>query len=509
MHIHEMKKEIASLEARTADLRNMIDTIRANGNSLPVGRPKEWGGADKYDEPDGIGYYKASGEGTNMYSVGKGEYMKTSDAPHVFSEEVIQKYEATYEKNMKDLEKMRSQLARAERKAQKDPASKEEEIDDKPLNGKVTPESTREELEAQLDEIERNHEYIRSNTALVQKSDSLLGKIRRFLGNKNILGFADIQKRAEAIEKAIEKESTFIKESGEKTYEEALNGFKYGKKDGPVTIKLTEDVGYHGDHTKFVGEVTLKPFDHVCDEVGKRLYEINGSMDKQEYTALVAKYAKPKEDKFTQGLKEQVSTEQTFEKDSKMEELIGLETGSRLHDDWRAPRKKEDGTYEPRMKPTSDKKWIEAHGTNEVDIANTSFEDLPADWQYENLEAGKEAVAITGTRTDMTSEELKEASIKVHEAWCDRKRKTIEAARKEMVDSGMSEEEVEKAINDKFGWDMGLMVSFDKLSPDDQQKDTDHILAVMKVNKEIESGELTKAQMNKKFGDKARGKEEI
>lgn len=504
MHIHEMKREIASLEANTTELGNIIATIRANGNSLPSGRARDKDGVEKYDEPDGVGFYKASGEGTNMYSVGHGEYMLMEDEPYTFPEETLNKYEEEYQKRMKKLEGMRSKLAKAERKAEKAPAVEEQQIDDKPLNGKNTPESTREELEVQLSEIEKNHAYIRDNTALVKQSDSLLGRIKRFLGSKSVLGFGDIQKRAEAVEKAIAKEKTFIEESGGKTYEEALNSFLYGSMDGPKTITLTEDVGYYGEYTNFVGKVTLKPFDHICDAVGKRLYESGGQIDKNEYEALVAEYSEKKVDKFTQSLQEQTNEDVIFERDTEMEELLGLETGSRLHDDWRATRRKEDGTYEPRIKPTSDKQWREAHGTNEIDIANTSFEDLPADWQYENLEAGKEAVAITGSKTEMTPEELREASVKVHQAWCDRKRQTIEAARQEMLDSGMSQEEAEKAINDKFGWDIGLMVNFDELSPDQQQKDTDHVLAVMKINKEIESGELTKAQMAKKFDNKSK-----
>lgn len=34
--------------------------------------------------------------------------------------------------------------------------------------------------------------------------------------------------------------------------------------------------------------------------------------------------------------------------------IKGLEVGSRLHDEWRKPRKLEDGKYEPRWKVTND-----------------------------------------------------------------------------------------------------------------------------------------------------------
>ncbi|TSC93126.1 MAG: hypothetical protein CEN89_241 [Candidatus Berkelbacteria bacterium Licking1014_7] len=71
------------------------------------------------------------------------------------------------------------------------------------------------------------------------------------------------------------------------------------------------------------------------------------------------------------------------EKREKMQLKI-TELGSLLHDEWRAPRKQEDGTFEPRIKSTKDQAWVEKSGTDQVDIANTSYEDLPEDWKGEN-----------------------------------------------------------------------------------------------------------------------------
>lgn len=65
-----------------------------------------------------------------------------------------------------------------------------------------------------------------------------------------------------------------------------------------------------------------------------------------------------------------------------------------LHQRWRATRLNEDGSYEPRIKTTTDQNWISQHNTDQVDIANTDFENLPADWQKENLEAAKVAVKM-------------------------------------------------------------------------------------------------------------------
>jgi len=63
-----------------------------------------------------------------------------------------------------------------------------------------------------------------------------------------------------------------------------------------------------------------------------------------------------------------------------------------LHEAWRATRKRRDWSYEPRIKKSKDEEWNKIHNTEDVDIANTSFEDLPSNWQYENLEAAKVAI---------------------------------------------------------------------------------------------------------------------
>lgn len=69
--------------------------------------------------------------------------------------------------------------------------------------------------------------------------------------------------------------------------------------------------------------------------------------------------------------------------------------GSRFHEEWRKSRLNEDGTFEPRLKSTKDQDWIDAHGgQTEVDIANTSYEDLPSDWQADNKAAAEAVVGI-------------------------------------------------------------------------------------------------------------------
>ena len=61
-----------------------------------------------------------------------------------------------------------------------------------------------------------------------------------------------------------------------------------------------------------------------------------------------------------------------------IKEALSYALGSDLHEAWRAPRKKEDGSYEPRMKKSKDAEWNATHGTDDVDIANCTFAELPS-----------------------------------------------------------------------------------------------------------------------------------
>ena len=130
-------------------------------------------------------------------------------------------------------------------------------------------------------------------------------------------------------------------------------------------------------------------------------------------------------------------------------ESMAAEMAGKLHDDWRKGRLRQDGSYEPRIKPTADKAWIEAHGTDQVDIANTEYSELPRDWQAENSEAAKvvyDLVDNPDTRGMVISapENPSPVGQQVHEAWLGR--------------------------ND---WAAGgeLDVPFDELSPEEQAKD--------------------------------------
>ncbi len=94
---------------------------------------------------------------------------------------------------------------------------------------------------------------------------------------------------------------------------------------------------------------------------------------------------------------------------------------SALHEDWRKTRLQEDGTFEGRVKPTKDEAWIAGHGTDQVDIANTEYVDLPEDWQAENKAAAEVIVGILSESheaPDLSDEEhISMVGEKIHTAW--------------------------------------------------------------------------------------------
>lgn len=110
-------------------------------------------------------------------------------------------------------------------------------------------------------------------------------------------------------------------------------------------------------------------------------------------------------------------------------EIVAL--ASRFHEDWRKPRLREDGSYEPRWKKIKkDEEFIRnavpcdtvrvtADGV-EVDIANTSFEDLPFDYQEENLLAAEVVVNLLQGKKKLSAEEIEQLSSIVHDEWLKR-----------------------------------------------------------------------------------------
>ena len=116
-------------------------------------------------------------------------------------------------------------------------------------------------------------------------------------------------------------------------------------------------------------------------------------------------------------------------------ELIS-ELGSLLHNEWRAPRKKEDGSFEPRIKVLvktgeGKEKWFDeakvpsdATELKRQDIANTDFKDLDSHWQYENKASAEVAVAevekAIEAESSLDESFIEAASSTLHDKWLER-----------------------------------------------------------------------------------------
>ena len=159
------------------------------------------------------------------------------------------------------------------------------------------------------------------------------------------------------------------------------------------------------------------------------------------------------------------SRDQIAESLKSEKEYFAQKIGSYLHEEWRKTRLNEDGTYEPRMKKSKDLARTQKHGTDEVDIANTIFEDLPSNWQYENLEAAKVAVDLVYEKVingeEITSEMIEEMSSVVHEKWLERN----------------------DWVYDKDYWNPILAQSYNLLPEEEKAKDRAQIEAAIQIIK--------------------------
>lgn len=173
--------------------------------------------------------------------------------------------------------------------------------------------------------------------------------------------------------------------------------------------------------------------------------------------------------------------------DKRAKELLSYSMGSDLHEVWRAGRKLEDGTYEPRIKKTKDQAYIDAHGgNNEVDIANLSFAELPSDWQFENLEAAKVAINqvydVMMGDTPVTKEQIEAMSSVVHEEWLKRN---------------------SWVFNPQNG-NPDQAKPYQELSPEEKAKDRDQIKAAMTKVIKYREGEISLEDLESEFGSMAK-----
>lgn len=139
--------------------------------------------------------------------------------------------------------------------------------------------------------------------------------------------------------------------------------------------------------------------------------------------------------------------------DSIIKESLAYSLASELHEAWREQRKKDDGTYEPRIKTSNDEEWNEAHNTNQVDIANTAFKDLPVNWQYENLEAARVVISLVYDfvldNRIFSKIEIEQMAEIIHNEWLKRN----------------------SWVYDKTYGNSDLAVSYSELSKEEQDKD--------------------------------------
>ena len=161
-----------------------------------------------------------------------------------------------------------------------------------------------------------------------------------------------------------------------------------------------------------------------------------------------------------------------MENEKLIKEALSYSLGSDLHEAWRAPRKLEDGTFESRMKKSKDEDWNKAHGTDDVDIANTSFKDLPSNWQYENLEAARVCIELVFDKVVngevITDDELIQMATKIHDEWLKRNNWVYDT---------------------QYG-DPKLAVPFAELSADEQAKDVAQIEPAVRKVESYMRGEL-------------------
>ena len=168
--------------------------------------------------------------------------------------------------------------------------------------------------------------------------------------------------------------------------------------------------------------------------------------------------------------------------DSVIKNALSYELGSDLHEAWRETRKREDGSFEPRMKQSTDEDWNAMHGTDQVDIANCTFQELPSNWQYENLEAARVAIELAYDKTmageSISDEELEEMASHIHEEWLKRN---------------------DWVYDPNYG-DPKLAVPYQELSKEEQDKDKVQIRPAVEKIQDYKDGLIDIEKVCEKYG---------
>lgn len=126
---------------------------------------------------------------------------------------------------------------------------------------------------------------------------------------------------------------------------------------------------------------------------------------------------------------EEAGVDVTSSQESPRQRMV-IELASQFHEGWRQSYREglqRDGkdVETPRTKPTKDAAWIKAHGTDQVDIAHTKYEDLPEDWQAENKAAAEVVMsgvsdAVEAGQNLNEPQTIEGIADTVHQAWLGR-----------------------------------------------------------------------------------------
>jgi len=111
---------------------------------------------------------------------------------------------------------------------------------------------------------------------------------------------------------------------------------------------------------------------------------------------------------------------QTNNTDSELKDKA-YEIWVKWHEKWAEDFRNNNPEEKTREKNTTDKKWIEKNKTNTVDILNTAFEELPRDWQGENLDAWNAVISLIDAKIKLWHTlDIEKLSSEVHEDWMKR-----------------------------------------------------------------------------------------
>ena len=138
-----------------------------------------------------------------------------------------------------------------------------------------------------------------------------------------------------------------------------------------------------------------------------------------------------------------------------------------FHEKWRENRLQKDGNYKSMIEKSEDEDRNIIYWTDQVDIANTKFENLPLNRKYENLQAAQVVVNLVYDKVvnweEINSEMLEEMAEIVHNKWLER---------------------------NWMEWSFDFQrVSYDQLSEEEKAKDRNQLLQAIEIVKEYLNSE--------------------